>query len=91
MLRGTARQKALDEARRRMDRVCASCPYFGPCPGYAVAQASPDERIHIDRTGCMLKAVLDHIVMRLEHAGIPDRIRALVLPESRGAALEVTL
>lgn len=91
MLRGPARQKALGEARRRMDSVCTSCPYFGPCPGYAVAQASPDERVHIDNSGCMLRAVLDHIVMRLEQAGIQDAIRNMALPVRRGAALEVTL
>ena len=91
MLRGPARQKAWADARRRMDSVCKSCPYYGPCPGYAVAQASPDERVHIDKSGCILRAVLDHIVLRLNQTGIGDAIRNMASPARRGAALEVTL
>lgn len=65
-----AREQALGEAERRIERHCAPCPYFGACPGYHVGDAEPVQRRQLEEAGCPVRAVLDGLVGRL--AGVED-------------------
>jgi len=69
LLASAARQRAVDESRRRLDRHCASCPYHGHCPGGFVAEASAEQRRALDHDGCQVRELIGHIVHRL--AAVP--------------------
>ena len=55
-----ARSTAL--SGERMQRFCGHCPYFGSCPGDFVANATRVEREILEARGCLVHAMLDHIL-----------------------------
>jgi uncharacterized protein len=75
MMVSPMRDRATDAMRERVTAICGNCPYFGACPGYAVAFSMPDERASIAANGCMVRAVIDHILGRLEQAGLAEAVR----------------
>lgn len=60
------RTEAISQAKARMDRYCASCPYFGGCPGSYVADATAEQRRVLASSGCIVREIINHIVKRLE-------------------------
>ena len=66
VLGSAPRRRVVAETHQRMERHCVPCRYFGACPGYFVAEASPAQREAMDRDGCPTRAIIDHIVERLE-------------------------
>ncbi|MEZ5788771.1 MAG: radical SAM protein [Xanthobacteraceae bacterium] len=75
MMVSPARLRATAAMRERVSAICGGCPYFGACPGFAVAFSMPDERAAIAASGCTVRAVIDHILSRLEQTGIAETVR----------------
>lgn len=75
MLTSPSRILAGEAMRQRVVSLCGTCPYFGACPGYAVAFSMPDERASFAANGCSVRAVIDHILTRLEQTGIAEVVR----------------
>ncbi len=69
---GRARSIAL--SRERIQRFCHHCPYFGSCPGIFVANATSVERKILDASGCLVRAMLDHILDVFRRADLNDFI-----------------
>ncbi|MGB5086206.1 MAG: radical SAM protein [Methylocystis silviterrae] len=65
LLRGKNRLAARKAARERVMAYCRPCPYFGACPGYAVAFSFPDEIAALETHGCPVRKIIAHIVARL--------------------------
>jgi uncharacterized protein len=88
VLNSPARQRAAREGRERMARYCASCPYFGYCPGRFAAEATQEQRRMLESDGCPVREVMQHILQRLEHTDMPERIGHMSA-RSGGEALAV--
>jgi uncharacterized protein len=75
ILSSDARQSTFAQASRQIDRICGNCPYLGHCSAYFVADATDGILATLEREGCHIRGVLDHIVERLQDAGLADEIR----------------
>jgi uncharacterized protein len=53
---------SIQNAEKRRDRYCLACPYYGFCPGSFVQDASPQQQRILEKSGCPVRAVLDHII-----------------------------
>ncbi|MBZ8179661.1 radical SAM protein [Oscillatoria salina] len=75
LILGKRHQQVIAEAEARMVATCTSCPYFGSCNGFPVAEGSRQYN-EIDEQGairCIVeKGTLQHIEARLQQAGIID-------------------
>ncbi|MBW4619468.1 MAG: radical SAM protein [Cyanosarcina radialis HA8281-LM2] len=73
LIKGEAHQQVIAAAEERMLATCSTCPFFGSCSGYPVAEGS-GEYNELDETGairCIVtKGVLQHIEYRFKQAGI---------------------
>ena len=74
ILSSQARRRSLEESAARSLRFCEPCKYYGACPGYLVADCSPQQKRMFEESGCPVKDVLDHIVHVLEETGVGARI-----------------
>jgi uncharacterized protein len=74
LLASPGREKALVAAEQRQHTYCRRCPYFGPCSGFFVATATPDQQNALARWGCLVRDMVDHIINALDHAEIRDKI-----------------
>jgi uncharacterized protein len=72
VLTSKTRRLMIEEAEIRLERHCRKCPYHGACPGHYVADASPQQKALLERSGCPVRKVLDHIVATLECTGMAD-------------------
>lgn len=59
------RGQSMDAARDRLQRYCATCPYFGYCPGRYAAEASPEQRRVLATDGCAVREIIAHIIERV--------------------------
>ena len=84
-----SRKRHADAGRRRIERFCAKCQYFGACSGFPAASANALEVEWFIADVCYVAIVIGHIVDRLKQCGLgapPKRIwprlnRRLVLPD----------
>jgi uncharacterized protein len=74
ILKSPGRRRSIEEAQSRSQRFCRQCPYYGACPGYFVADSSPQQKRMFEESGCPVKEVVDHIVRTLEETGVAERI-----------------
>lgn len=73
LIKGEAHQQVITAAEERMVATCSSCPYFGSCSGYPIAEGSVEYNEFDERGAihCIVtKGVLQHIEYRLKQAGI---------------------
>jgi uncharacterized protein len=77
VLAAPARQQAVADAHERMARHCAGCPYHGHCPGTFAADATAEQRRMLKRDGCPVRAIVTHIVGRIENTDAAQRLRSL--------------
>ena len=70
ILDSSTRRTHILEANARLESFCTTCPYFGGCPGFFVAEANPMEWEWLQQSGCYLREVLTHIISRLEKFGL---------------------
>lgn len=70
------RRRAIEEANARIAAHCTDCPYLGYCPGFFVAEATPQQRCILDQTGCPVRALIAHIVDRLQQTGLAETLMA---------------
>ena len=61
-LQSPNRISSIEKAERRRDQYCLACPYYGYCPGSFVQDASPQQQRLLEKSGCPVRGVLDHIV-----------------------------
>jgi uncharacterized protein len=76
ILASPARLRAIREANERMATHCAQCPYFGHCPGYFAGDATPEQQRLLTESGCPVREVIDHIVVRLAQTGVTETLAA---------------
>lgn len=74
VLQSEGRRRALARARLRQEQHCGRCQFFGACPGFFVADASPQQQFMIEQDGCPVKPVLEHIVQSLAHPKLRDSV-----------------
>ena len=84
ILGSTSRQRACRDTVARMERFCGSCPYYGYCPGYPVADASHEEIQILERSGCTVRHVMDFMVDTLRRSDLADELGARL--KGQGAA-----
>jgi uncharacterized protein len=65
-----SRRRTVARAALRMDNYCVKCKFFGACSGFPVAEANPMEEQWLLSSGCYVAKILDHIVDRLDKAGM---------------------
>jgi uncharacterized protein len=65
ILTSANRQRIVTEAERRTTVHCNGCAYRRHCPGDYVADASAEEIATLERSGCTLRKVLDHMTTTL--------------------------
>lgn len=75
LLAAPVRLQAVAEARARMVRHCSGCPYHGHCPGTFAADATAEQRRMLERDGCPVRAIVTHIVRRIENTEAAQRLR----------------
>lgn len=68
------RVRSIDLSRERVQRFCHRCPYFGNCPGAFVANATRVERKVLEESGCIVRAVLDHMIDVFTRTDLKDFI-----------------
>jgi uncharacterized protein len=68
------RVRSIALSQERMQRFCHQCPYFGNCPGVFVANATSIECEVLNRSGCPVRAVLDHILDVFKRTNLNDFI-----------------
>jgi uncharacterized protein len=76
ILGSTPRLRAGLDTVARMERFCGSCPYYGYCPGYPVADASHEEIQILERSGCTVRHVMDFMVDTLRRSDVADELAA---------------
>jgi uncharacterized protein len=91
LLSSPARRRVAAEAAVRMAKYCATCPYFGHCPGYFVANATAEQQRLLAQSGCPVREILDHVVDRLEKASLKSALIAAGGQRTSNIALQVTL
>jgi uncharacterized protein len=84
ILGSTSRLRACRDTVARMERFCGSCPYYGYCPGYPVADASHEEIQILERSGCTVRHVMDFMVDTLRRSDLADELGARL--KGQGAA-----
>jgi uncharacterized protein len=72
VLTSTTRRRLCAASTARMERYCGTCEYFGHCPGFFVAGATPEQQKLLAEDGCPVRSMIDHLVARLEKTGIKD-------------------
>jgi len=82
ILGSQARRRSNEQSESRCEQYCSRCPFYGACPGFFVANSSPQQRMMIEKSGCPVRDVVDHIVRTLEDNGLTEGIK------SRAAARE---
>jgi uncharacterized protein len=91
ILASPGREKALVAADERQKTYCRRCPYFGPCSGFFVANATPDQQNALARWGCLVHEMVDHIVDTLNRSGIRDKIMHSHVDATKAPVLRVGL
>ena len=76
VLASAGRERAIEEAGARMVAHCTGCPYLGYCPGFFVAEATPQQRCMLDQSGCPVRVLIAHIVDRLQQTGLAETLMA---------------
>ncbi len=74
LLAFSARTRVVQESRGRMARYCASCPYFGSCPGAFVAEATAEQRRMLASSGCPVREVISHVIRRVERTPLAEKL-----------------
>jgi uncharacterized protein len=72
VLTSPTRRRLCAASTARMERYCGTCEYFGHCPGFFVAGATPEQQKLLAEDGCPVRSMIDHLVARLEKTGIKD-------------------
>lgn len=62
LLNSKGRRKANQNSQQRINKFCQNCQYFGYCSGSFVANATPQQELHIFKEGCLVKTTIDYIV-----------------------------
>lgn len=70
LLQSPGRETALAASRRRLQRHCGACPFFGSCPGGYVAEATPEQERVLRDTGCPVRELIGYIISRLETSNL---------------------
>jgi uncharacterized protein len=89
ILTSQERRHSLEEAQSRSERFCRRCPYYGACPGYFVADSSPQQKRMFEESGCPVREVVDHIVHTLESTGVAERITSLAATRKNNPATQL--
>ncbi|MDQ1468949.1 MAG: uncharacterized protein QOJ99_429 [Bryobacterales bacterium] len=89
ILSSQGRRRSVEEAQSRTERLCRQCPYYGACPGFFVADSSPQQKRMFEESGCPVRDVVGHIVRTLETTGVAERItsRAAILEKNPSTQL----
>ncbi len=74
ILHSQRRTRSIDEGSVRVERHCSGCKYFGACPGFFAAVATPQQQSMLETSGCPVAGVIDHMVDRIEQTGLKDRL-----------------
>jgi len=74
LLSSPVRAQAVADAKARTEKHCKRCPYHGYCPGTFAADATPEQRRMLDRDGCPVRALITHIIGRVEHTEVASRL-----------------
>jgi uncharacterized protein len=69
-----ARLRSIELATKRVKQHCHRCPYFGSCPGSFVANATSVERKLLNERGCLVRAMLDHILDVFERTDLIEYV-----------------
>jgi uncharacterized protein len=92
ILASPGRSLTIALSQRRMAEHCEKCVYFGACPGFFVADASPQQETLLAQSGCPVKQVIDHIVDALKRTHLDDVVMTHSLRrKSQSSALNVKL
>jgi len=68
------RNKALACSKKRSERFCNSCIYYGYCSGSFVSNMTPPEALNSEKEGCMVKLSIDLIIKFFEDKNIDQYI-----------------
>lgn len=85
MLNSLGRVRAAEEADARYRKHCGQCPFKDACPGDFVVDATPEQRKLLDESGCPVRKAVDHILARVDEAGLASQVR-----QRAGAATPAT-
>jgi uncharacterized protein len=85
------RRRAAREAGDRMRTYCGGCPYFGDCPGYFVADATPEQQRLLAEAGCPVREMIDHIIRRLDESGVGAALATARVRTIDNPALQIGL
>jgi radical SAM protein with 4Fe4S-binding SPASM domain len=87
ILNSDIRQFVVKRSRERQNEHCGQCPYFGACPGFYVADASPQQQGLISQSGCPARSVLAHIVEALDRSSLSNLISKRQVPTVKNVAI----
>ena len=77
LLQSSGYSKTIEESEQRLQETCAGCPYFGPCSGFFMAEATPEQRF-VDQSGRLKCGVAlpvqTYIERRLAEIGVLDPV-----------------
>jgi uncharacterized protein len=88
ILASASRKKAGVQAVARMEKHCTTCPYFGYCPGNAVAHASREDLAVIERDGCTVRRVVSFMVDTLNKSDLAADLRMPLNSRADGDAAD---
>jgi len=91
VLSSPSRRRVTNDSAARMTKYCGACPYFGHCPGFFVANATPEQQRLLAEHGCPVREVIGHIIDRLEKANIKNALAGAASQRTSNVALQVTL
>lgn len=74
VLHSGSRARAAREGQERMGKYCASCPYFGYCPGRFTAEATLEQRRMLEADGCPVREMIEHIIRRVDRTAVAKRM-----------------
>ena len=80
ILASPVRQRLIAESEARIAAHCETCPYFGHCSGSYVSEATASEIAALERSGCPVRKVIDHMVDTLRRTDLVETMT------SRGAS-----
>jgi uncharacterized protein len=72
-----ARARSVALSKKRVERFCHRCPYYGNCPGVFVANATTVEHKMLEERGCPVRAVIGRIVDVFKRTDLDELVSGL--------------
>lgn len=91
ILDSAARRAIVAQSDERVARHCGPCPHYGHCPGAFVADATPEQAAALERSGCLVRVMLDRMTATLEQTDVGQALMAGGIEQIDNQALKIAL